>query len=236
MLAVLIKLGASPLHGWFLSLMKNSRARIIFYLSTSQKFIPLIIMSNLNMRNRVLRIIILFTMLTVFARGVRTILLNKILRLSSINNLIWILARSQIRVTLILVYFTLYIIMLLRVLTTAVKTKGSLVVSQTVRITLRSKLIFRFFFISLGGLPPFLGFLGKLLVLKNVIVYFNIFLLLMLTFSSLIVLIYYIIFRLFRLTFSPRRKIAPGLQPTSLVYKGFVLRLLRFNVLALYAT
>ena len=88
MLAVLIKLGASPLHGWFLSLIKNSRARIIFYLSTSQKFIPLIIMSNLNMRNRVLRTIILFTMLTVFARGVRTILLNKILRLSSINNLI----------------------------------------------------------------------------------------------------------------------------------------------------
>lgn len=45
---LLIKLGAVPLHGWFLSLVKTVNMYTLFLLSTVQKAIPLVILSTLN--------------------------------------------------------------------------------------------------------------------------------------------------------------------------------------------
>merc|ERR1712105_190325 len=45
---------------------------------------------------------------------------------------------------------------------------------------------------SLGGLPPFLGFLSKLIIIKNIILLTNTLLLIIIIYSSIIVLIIYI--------------------------------------------
>merc|ERR1712026_456375 len=47
-------------------------------------------------------------------------------------------------------------------------------------------------FISLGGIPPLLGFLRKFIVLKILISFFNIFFLILIIFSSLILLYFYL--------------------------------------------
>jgi len=209
-LPILLKLGAAPMHGWFISLLRNSRARIIYYLSTTQKFIPLIIMTNLHIRRSLLNLTVLATMLAVCFNGVRALLLNKILGLSSINNLLWILLRSQVSSSLIIVFFCVYALSLLSVLHPSLKDGGLLTSSQTVRMPMHFKIMFSFFFINLGGLPPFLGFLAKALTLKRVIMEFSTILLIMLTLRSLTVLLYYIIFGMFSLTCTPSYKLTPG--------------------------
>jgi len=233
LLAIILKLGASPIHGWFISLIKNSRPRVIFYLSTSQKFIPLVILTNLYIRRILFTLIILTTMVVVFINGISILALNKILGISSINNLIWIIIGSQVRSILMIMFFSVYTILLLRVLTITIKIKGALAAGQVARINIRSKLIFRFFFLSLGGLPPFLGFLGKVIILKHVIIWFDNILLIMLTLSSLIILLYYVIFRIFRLAFIPNTKIVTATEAPEVSNKLFFISLLGFNLLAL---
>merc|ERR1711915_939691 len=51
---IIIKLGAAPFHGWFISIIKRSSLWILFLLSTVQKLIPLLILSNLKISNFVL--------------------------------------------------------------------------------------------------------------------------------------------------------------------------------------
>lgn len=206
LLAIIMKLGAAPLHGWFISLLKNSRARIIFYLSTTQKFIPLMIVTNFKIEHGIFNLIGLTTMLVVCFNGIRILFLNKILGLSSINNLLWILLRSQIDCTLMIIFFCFYSFMLLSVLSVSIKQMGLVTISQLIWMPKFTRAVFTFYFISLGGLPPFLGFVSKALVLKRVVEEFSTMFLIMLTFSSLMILLYYIIFSMFMLTYTPEYK------------------------------
>jgi len=74
---------------------------------------------------------------------------------------------------------------------------------QFQRIGYSSKLIGVFVFISLGGLPPFLGFLGKILVIKSSLSLFGTLFFILLTFSSLIILRLYLRFRVLGIALSP---------------------------------
>merc|ERR1711905_102729 len=65
------------------------------------------------------------------------------------------------------------------------------------------KLVVIFILLSLGGLPPFLGFLGKLLILKNFLIYINILMLLIILYRSIIVLIIYIYYCYIGVCYSP---------------------------------
>jgi len=57
----MLKLGAAPLHGWFLALINTSTARIIIYLSTTQKIIPLIVTSCLEISQSIFASMIMLT-------------------------------------------------------------------------------------------------------------------------------------------------------------------------------
>merc|ERR1712105_438186 len=63
---------------------------------------------------------------------------------------------------------------------------------QVNRINFLEKISIVLLFISLGGIPPLLGFLRKFFILKIIIFYENIILLLLIIFSSLILLYHYI--------------------------------------------
>merc|ERR1719334_2283350 len=63
--------------------------------------------------------------------------------------------------------------------------------------------IFIFIFISLGRLPPLLGFLGKLIILKRVILIIGLPLFLLTVFTSLIILYTYMSRFFYYIRFSP---------------------------------
>ena len=127
----------------------------------------------------------LFTFLVIFFSVPGAIRLNKILALSSIGNLIWLLISSQSSIKLILVF--IYVIFLL----------GVLYISDTILSTSfpqiggtnnLSGVILIFIFILLGRLRPLLGFLGKLIILKRIILIIGLPLFLLAVITSLIIL------------------------------------------------
>lgn len=67
-------------------------------------------------------------------------------------------------------------------------------------------------FISLGGLPPFLGFLIKLVTVKFVLIKQNILLIILLVFLSLMLLFHYLSRSYYLLTIFPNTKLASKLS------------------------
>merc|ERR1719481_947478 len=98
---------------------------------------------------------------------------------------------SQSSIKLILVFIFIYVILLLGVLYIS-DTISRTSFPQIGGINNLSGVIFIFIFISLGRLPPLLGFLGKLIILKRIILIIGLPLFLLTVFTSLIILYTYI--------------------------------------------
>ena len=79
--------------------------------------------------------------------------------------------------------------------------------TQINRINYFDKILIVLIFMSLGGIPPILGFLRKLMVLKIILIYENIMLFLIIIFCSLILLYHYISRIYFFLTLIPLIKL-----------------------------
>jgi NADH:ubiquinone oxidoreductase subunit 2 (subunit N) len=85
-LAIALKLGIAPFHGWFISIMSSASFSIIFILSTVQKFIPLLIMRIFPGSGLMVKVLVLVTLFSVFSLGLAQVSVKKIFAVSSINN------------------------------------------------------------------------------------------------------------------------------------------------------
>jgi len=188
--SILLKLGAAPLHGWFIRLLKSVSVRMLVYLSTVQKVIPLIIVGRLPVKGFFLWTILISTLVTATVSGFSTLSLNGILGVSSINNLVWLILAGQIRFILLSITFSIYRLILIG----AVKACCSGGRELNFRMGLKNlpeSYCLIFSLISLGGVPPFLGFLSKVLVLKRAFSLVNISFLIILALASLNILVFY---------------------------------------------
>merc|ERR1711894_420201 len=87
-LSLFIKLGMRPFHSWFISILKTSSLNILFMLSRIQKIIPLVIIFNIKSNNFILFMVIFLTLFFILILLQRTLSINKVLAISSINNVI----------------------------------------------------------------------------------------------------------------------------------------------------
>nr|APX39326.1 NADH dehydrogenase subunit 2 [Longitarsus pratensis] len=192
--ALLTKLGAAPFHFWFPEVMEGLNWMNSLLLLTWQKLAPMILlMYNLNMSFFFSMIIILSSMISGIL-GINQISLRKIMSFSSINHIAWMLTSMLNMKNIWMIYFSIYsiisinIVMIFYYLNIYFIPQLFLILNKNKMI----KLLFIFNFFSLGGLPPFLGFFPKWLVINN-LVENNFFMLSMiLIVSTLITLFYYI--------------------------------------------
>ena len=203
---IFLKLGVAPFHIWFISILKTRSLFILIILSTIQKIIPLVILSNISIRFDLIYMIILINTIFLLIILSRIINLNKILAVSSINNIIWILFRIIFSLKLIFIFIIIYLFLLIGVFI-LYNLYNLNIFLQINRINYFDKLIITIIFISLGGIPPLLGFLIKYIILKFIIIYEKIFFLLIIIFSSLLVLYIYLSRIYFFLTNIPSIKI-----------------------------
>nr|UAV86088.1 NADH dehydrogenase subunit 2 [Philus pallescens] len=197
--AFLTKMGAAPFHAWFPEVMEGLDWWNCLILLTWQKIAPMILMMyNLNL-TFFLSSVIVFSSLTGGILGLNQVSLRKILAYSSINHIGWMLASMMNSISIWLIYFLTYSIITFNIIIIFYLT-NSFYLKQLLN-TINSNKIFKIFFIlnflSLGGLPPFLGFLPKWLTI-NFLVFNNYFILsLILIISTLLTLFFYL-----RLSFS----------------------------------
>ncbi|KAI8032970.1 NADH dehydrogenase subunit 2 (mitochondrion) [Drosophila gunungcola] len=193
MSALLLKSGAAPFHFWFPNMMEGLTWMNALMLMTWQKIAPLMLISYLNIKNLLLISVILSVIIGAIG-GLNQTSLRKLMAFSSINHLGWMLSSLMISDSIWLIYFLFYSFLSF-ILTFMFNIFKLFHLNQLFSWFCSSKILkFSLFmnFLSLGGLPPFLGFLPKWLVIQQLTLCNQYFLLTLMMMSTLVTLFFYL--------------------------------------------
>nr|AVN67711.1 NADH dehydrogenase subunit 2 [Eurycotis decipiens] len=165
---LLLKGGAAPFHWWFPSIMEGLSWNNCFILMTIQKIAPLMLISYNIKMNMFLWTIVLMSIIIGSIGGFNQISIRKILTYSSINHMGWMLAAMSIGENLWMMYFIIYSMLILTMIL-IIKPFRISFINQTFLMGNEMVIIKFLMFttlLSLGGLPPFLGFLPKWIIIQ----------------------------------------------------------------------
>nr|YP_009689617.1 NADH dehydrogenase subunit 2 [Limatus flavisetosus]YP_009689656.1 NADH dehydrogenase subunit 2 [Runchomyia reversa]QEE94320.1 NADH dehydrogenase subunit 2 [Limatus flavisetosus]QEE94385.1 NADH dehydrogenase subunit 2 [Runchomyia reversa] len=188
-----LKSGTAPFHFWFPNVMEGLNWMNALILMTWQKIAPLILISY-NWNYNFFMISIILSVMIGALSGLNQISLRKLMAFSSINHLGWMLIAMMNNEFLWLFYFILYTFLSSSIILLFNNFK-IFYFNQIFNFSLMNPIIKFFLFLnllSLGGLPPFLGFLPKWLVIQNLMFLNHYFLLFIMVCFSLITLFYYL--------------------------------------------
>ena len=191
--ALLLKTGAAPFHFWFPNIIEGLSWNNALILITWQKLAPLVLISY-SLNNSLLTISIIISVIIGSIGGLNQTSLRKLIAFSSINNLGWIISAILINEKIWILYFLIYSILTINITYFFNLLKISHII-QLFSMFFQSKLIKFFVFInllSLGGLPPFLGFLPKWIVIQSNVINSHYFMIVILTVITLITLYFYL--------------------------------------------
>nr|YP_006576242.1 NADH dehydrogenase subunit 2 [Sphaerotheriidae sp. HYS-2012]AFH54824.1 NADH dehydrogenase subunit 2 [Sphaerotheriidae sp. HYS-2012] len=194
LMTLLLKMGASPFHFWFPNLIDGLSWINSLLLMTWQKLAPLSLLSFIIFNFKILMILSVWPSLVSGALGgFNQTSLKKILTYSSIAHMGWMIASIYFSVKLFMIYFFLYcmllFILLLSFLLMNVSSLTQLFMNDS--LSSLSYWLLMINLLSLGGLPPFLGFFPKWLVF-TLMVKFSIFTSITMIISSLVILFFYL--------------------------------------------
>lgn len=198
---IIIKLGAAPFHSWLPGIVEAIPWMSLFILLTIQKINPLLILINPQPFSSWIFIPIWLSLIVGAFIGIIQTHTRSLITYSSINHIGWILVAWYSNNLSLVYYFILYTVLLLPLIILFHKTNNIQLNHLTnVSIPLSIQFCSFFLLLSLGGLPPFLGFLPKWIVIQNFLISGH---LLSIVTSIIIVLISLLtLFFYLRLTFS----------------------------------
>nr|ASY97571.1 NADH dehydrogenase subunit 2 [Macrocheraia grandis]QFP99277.1 NADH dehydrogenase subunit 2 [Macrocheraia grandis grandis] len=188
MMSLLIKLGGAPFHMWLPEVMTNMNWEQCMILMTWQKIAPLSIMMSLNPNWFMYLMMTLST--TVGAMGgLNQTSIRKIMAYSSINHLGWMMAMMTKQMTWYL-YMMIYMMMMIAIW---MMFNNIYFMNQfnNSNPSLMEKMMLSMTMMSLGGMPPFIGFLPKWMVIQSM-VETNMVCILIMSMMSLVILFYYL--------------------------------------------
>ena len=167
--ALLIKIGAAPLHQWVVSVLPGLSWHSVFILLVPQKVGPVLLFSSFirALSISVVGFFIVASSLVGAAGGLVSSTLKKIIVYSSVRQLGWILSRVMIEKYLWVIYFFVYGSVLRTILYSFAQIKAKSLSSLFMLKKQRLKVILIINVLSLGGMPPFSGFLAKIAVLYS---------------------------------------------------------------------
>nr|YP_010417687.1 NADH dehydrogenase subunit 2 [Junonia hierta]USF17846.1 NADH dehydrogenase subunit 2 [Junonia hierta] len=190
--SLLMKMGSIPFHFWFPNIMEGLSWFNCFILMTWQKISPMILLSY-YMNLKFLFLVMIFNVLIGTISSFNQTSLRKLMAFSSINNLGWMLSALSISENLWMLYFLLYSLFI-SIMCFLFYIINIFYINQLFNLNLNFSIKFSILinFLSLGGLPPFLGFFPKWMII-NYLLYNNLFIIsFIFTMSSLIMLFIYI--------------------------------------------
>nr|ALO70998.1 NADH deshydrogenase subunit 2 [Pselaphinae sp. 4 EF-2015] len=191
--ALMTKMGSAPFHFWFPEIMEGLNWLNCFIMLTWQKITPMILM-NYSINSMFIFTVIILSMLISGILGINQNSLRKILAYSSINHIGWMLASMMFFESIWLIYFLIYFMILFNLITIFNLYKIFFVTQLMFFMKENLKLNYFFImnFLSLGGLPPFIGFLPKWLTIQMMIINNNFLLPFFMIILTLLTLFYYI--------------------------------------------
>nr|YP_337862.1 NADH dehydrogenase subunit 2 [Lysiosquillina maculata]ABA18074.1 NADH dehydrogenase subunit 2 [Lysiosquillina maculata] len=194
-IALLIKMGAAPFHMWFPMVAEGVGWMQFIILSTIQKVAPMALLSHTTDSSYWMILLVASTSAAVGAvGGINQLMLRKLMAYSSIGHTAWMLSAMLISESLWAVYFGIYCITSSTIsLFFFYKQAYHLnhLISSNFQNTPQSCIMFMSL-LSLGGLPPFTGFIPKWITIQELSSSSYLFLTFFLITGTLINLYYYL--------------------------------------------
>nr|YP_010633948.1 NADH dehydrogenase subunit 2 [Anopheles squamosus]WBP69680.1 NADH dehydrogenase subunit 2 [Anopheles squamosus] len=190
---LLLKSGAAPFHFWFPEVMEGLSWINGLILMTWQKIAPLMLISY-NFIYNFFMISIILSMLIGSLGGLNQTSIRKLMAFSSINHLGWMLLAMMNNEMLWMTYFLMYSLLSFSIVLMFNNFK-LFYFNQIFNLSMMNPIIKLLMFLnllSLGGLPPFLGFLPKWLVIQNLTSMNQLFMLTISVCLTLITLYFYL--------------------------------------------
>nr|QGT77283.1 NADH dehydrogenase subunit 2 [Apotamonautes hainanensis] len=174
LMSLFLKLGTAPFHFWFPQVMMGLSWPQTILLMTLQKIPPMILISYLILYPTLMQIIILMAILSALVGalgGLNTTQLRKMMAFSSINHMSWMLISISISDTFWIVYFLFY-----SIISSSIVIFFNLFQTFTLSDLMKfnqtnpiHSLLIPLNLLSLGGLPPFAGFVPKWMLIQLLI-------------------------------------------------------------------
>nr|UPL65416.1 NADH dehydrogenase subunit 2 [Sadoletus valdezi] len=191
-ISILIKMGAAPFHMWFPEMMSKLNWKECCLLTTWQKLAPMTVLSNIINPNWIIYMSIMLSTMMGAIGGLNQTSLRKIMAYSSINHMGWMIALISVKFMWYkyLIIYTMIVSMMMMYFNYNNMYFINQLISSSISLT--EKYTYIMLMMSMGGLPPFLGFLPKLMTIQMMIETNLIFILMIMVMSSLITLFYYL--------------------------------------------
>ena len=191
-----LKLGIPPAHTWFPGVIAAISWPNCLLLSTWQKIVPLFILTLSPAQNTILLLFLLAALATLVGGigGLNQTQLRPLLAYRRMGHIGWMLAVSPFSSNTVLIYFITYVvisaplILLLHGAGFSSKSLSSSIISLPKSILLPTTVLL----LSLGGLPPLLGFFPKWIVMQDLATAGNYLIAFPLILGSLMNLFYYL--------------------------------------------
>nr|UKM30545.1 NADH dehydrogenase subunit 2 [Acisoma panorpoides] len=190
-MALMTKMGAAPFHFWFPTVMEGLDWMSCFILMTWQKLAPFILISYKIINNLMILTIFMSTLVGSVG-GLNQNSIRKMMAYSSISHLGWMLSAMLISNNLWFMYFIIYSLLNLAVIYIFYsQSMNNLSQSYFIKNNPTVKFSMMVSMLSLAGLPPFLGFLPKWMVIQNLVMQKSFFILLFMVMTTLMTLYFY---------------------------------------------
>nr|YP_010610954.1 NADH dehydrogenase subunit 2 [Rhingia louguanensis]AIW06127.1 NADH dehydrogenase subunit 2 [Syrphidae sp. MT-2014]WAP91788.1 NADH dehydrogenase subunit 2 [Rhingia louguanensis] len=191
--SLLMKTGAAPFHFWFPNVMEGLNWMNSLILMTWQKIAPLMLISYLMIKFLMFWSILLSVVIGSLG-GLNQTSLRKLMTFSSINHLGWMLMSMYSNESLWINYFLFYSFLSFNLVFLFNMFKLFHINQLFSLFFFNKSLKFSLFLnlLSLGGLPPFLGFIPKWLTIQYLTFNNQLFMMTIMIIMSLITLYFYL--------------------------------------------
>nr|ALO77333.1 NADH deshydrogenase subunit 2 [Xinidium sp. XIN01] len=169
--SLFMKMGAAPFHFWFPEVMEGLNWTNSFIMLTWQKIAPMVLISYSALNMKYFMAVMILSSIISGIMGINQVSMRKILAYSSINHISWMLSSMLFFEAIWMFYFLVYSIITFNII--IILSKYNIFYMTQLFSSINNQPIIKFFFmlnfLSLGGLPPFLGFLPKWLTIQILI-------------------------------------------------------------------
>nr|AWT58372.1 NADH dehydrogenase subunit 2 [Andraca olivacea] len=221
--SLLMKMGSTPFHFWFPNVIEGLSWFNNFILMTWQKITPMILLSYYFNKNFLFFTIILNISIGAIG-GLNQTSLRKLMAFSSINSLGWMIFAIMISENLWLFYFFMYSF-LISIMCFLFYISNTFFINQlfinNINFSIKMNLLINF--LSLGGLPPFIGFTPKWIIINFLMNNKLYMLTLIFILMSLIIIFFYIriIYSCFMFNYLKMKWFKISLKNNFMIYVNF---------------
>nr|UZA61300.1 NADH dehydrogenase subunit 2 [Rhynchothorax sp. JZ-2022] len=187
---LLLKIGMFPFLFWYVEVINKCTFLSMLLIMTVQKLLPIVMMSYIlySMEYKILFILISFNALMGAVLGLNQTMIKKIMALSSVVHMSWLVMSIISGYSIFMSYFFIYSLIIF-CLINYIKWFS---ISTFMSLLLMKDLLFSMNILSLAGLPPFSGFIMKWVVIEKLMSMDMFMISVILILSSLISLYFYL--------------------------------------------